>query len=162
MPNKVAYTSFLFLKERIFQRQSWVALKKPTGKKRSNLYNIFHHDMLNVSDHQSILKAYSSDNLTRKTFIAYFLGKEVFKVIKVLTLCHITLQEFLGNADQNTIVYHALYPAVSARYVRFRPLLWHNHISMRVEVYGCQGTELCYPFQSIFYKEGILFLIEQG
>ena len=28
-----------------------------------------------------------------------------------------------------------------ARYIRFRPLAWHAHISMRVEVYGtCQGT----------------------
>ena len=26
-----------------------------------------------------------------------------------------------------------------ARYIRFRPTAWHGHISMRVELYGCEG-----------------------
>ena len=27
-----------------------------------------------------------------------------------------------------------------ARYIRFIPIEWHNHISMRVEIYGCPGV----------------------
>jgi len=63
-------------------------------------------------------------------------------------------KEFLGNADQNTVVYHALYPAVSARYIRFRPLVWHNHVSMRVEVYGCQGCRDALGMESGVITDG--------
>ncbi|XP_078359510.1 uncharacterized protein LOC144643983 [Oculina patagonica] len=52
-----------------------------------------------------------------------------------------TDKELAGNADQDTIVYHVLTPQVMARYFRFRPLFWHDHISMRVELYGCSD---CY------------------
>ncbi len=37
-------------------------------------------------------------------------------------------------------MYHELNPPIRARYIRFRPVAWHNHISMRVELYGCRGT----------------------
>ncbi|XP_068737215.1 EGF-like repeat and discoidin I-like domain-containing protein 3 [Montipora capricornis] len=47
-------------------------------------------------------------------------------------------KEFAANNDQNSIIYHKLNPPIMARYVRFRPVTWHNHISMRVEVYGCK------------------------
>ncbi|XP_078670674.1 uncharacterized protein LOC144910899 isoform X1 [Branchiostoma floridae x Branchiostoma belcheri] len=43
---------------------------------------------------------------------------------------------FSGNSDQNTEVRHLLDPTVTARYVRFWPQTWHDHISMRVEVLG--------------------------
>ena len=49
-------------------------------------------------------------------------------------------QQFVGNADQDTVVYHELSHAIRARYIRFRPTAWHGHISMRVEVYGCKGN----------------------
>ncbi|XP_068700748.1 retinoschisin-like isoform X2 [Montipora foliosa] len=47
-------------------------------------------------------------------------------------------KEFAANNDKNSIIYHKLNPPIMARYVRFRPVTWHNHISMRVEVYGCK------------------------
>ncbi|XP_068694508.1 uncharacterized protein [Montipora foliosa] len=47
-------------------------------------------------------------------------------------------EEFTANWDQDTIIYHKLNPPITARYIRFRPVNWHNHISMRVEVYGCK------------------------
>ena len=50
------------------------------------------------------------------------------------------LQVFVGNKDENTIVYNELNESIVARYVRFQPTAWHNHISMRVELYGCKGT----------------------
>ena len=49
------------------------------------------------------------------------------------------LQVFVGNTDENTIVYNELNGSIVARYVRFQPTAWHNHISMRVELYGCKG-----------------------
>ncbi|KAL9987547.1 hypothetical protein ACROYT_G001872 [Oculina patagonica] len=52
-------------------------------------------------------------------------------------------KNFTGNTDQNTVVYHELYPPIRARYIRFRPEAWHNHISMRVELYGCQDDRPC-------------------
>ena len=37
----------------------------------------------------------------------------------------------------DTVVSHELRPPIRARYIRFRPLTWNNHISMRVELFGC-------------------------
>ena len=50
------------------------------------------------------------------------------------------VQEFLGNTDQDTVVKHRFNEGIRARYIRFHPTGWHNHISMRVEVYGCKGN----------------------
>ena len=36
-------------------------------------------------------------------------------------------------------MYHELNPPIRARYIRFLPQAWVGHISMRVELYGCQG-----------------------
>ena len=36
-------------------------------------------------------------------------------------------------------MYHELSPLIRARYIRFLPQAWVGHISMRVELYGCQG-----------------------
>lgn len=52
-------------------------------------------------------------------------------------------QDFSGNTDSHSIVYHGLNPPIKAKIIRFRPRAWHGHISMRVELYGCpvKGTE---------------------
>ncbi|XP_015756947.1 PREDICTED: uncharacterized protein LOC107336373 [Acropora digitifera] len=47
------------------------------------------------------------------------------------------VKNFTGNSDRETIVLHKLSPRISTRYVRFSALSWYNHISMRVELYGC-------------------------
>ncbi|XP_078357479.1 uncharacterized protein LOC144642389 [Oculina patagonica] len=52
-------------------------------------------------------------------------------------------KEFAANSDRDTVVYHKLYPPLEARYVRFLPLTWHGHISMRVELYGCPAVDPC-------------------
>ncbi|XP_067022555.1 lactadherin-like [Acropora muricata] len=46
---------------------------------------------------------------------------------------------FTANSDRGTIVSHMLSPRISSRYVRFSALSWHDHISMRVELYGCSN-----------------------
>jgi hypothetical protein len=45
---------------------------------------------------------------------------------------------FTGNTNRNTIVKHALKPAIIARYIRVRIKTWYGHISMRMELYGCK------------------------
>ncbi|XP_022807914.1 lactadherin-like [Stylophora pistillata] len=49
------------------------------------------------------------------------------------------VKTFLANSDRKTVVKHIFSPdiRVFARSVRFHPKGWKNHISMRVEIYGC-------------------------
>ena len=55
------------------------------------------------------------------------------------------IQEFDGNIDQNSVVYHDLNPSIIARYIRFLPVEWEGEISMRVELYGCvKGKEMAF------------------
>lgn len=53
------------------------------------------------------------------------------------------IKVFAGNTDRDTIVSHDLSPPIKARFIRFQPVAWYNHISMRVELYDCpKGTDL--------------------
>lgn len=54
-------------------------------------------------------------------------------------------KEFTGNTDRNTIVRHDLNPPITARFIRFRPVSWFGHISMRAELYGCFSGECLKP-----------------
>ncbi|XP_022807910.1 retinoschisin-like [Stylophora pistillata] len=60
---------------------------------------------------------------------------------------------FIGNNDSNSVVAHDLKPPIEARYVRFRPLVWHHWVSMRVELYGCSKVCPLYwkPFGNLRY-----------
>ena len=49
------------------------------------------------------------------------------------------MKVFAGNQDSDTVVYHNLAQPIRTRYIRFRPVSWNNWISMRVELFGCQG-----------------------
>ena len=49
------------------------------------------------------------------------------------------MKVFYGNQDVNTVVSNKLKQPITARYIRFKPLLWNYRISMRVEIYGCLG-----------------------
>jgi len=42
--------------------------------------------------------------------------------------------EFVGNTDADTKVFSAFPTALTARFIKIRPLAWHNYISMRCEV----------------------------
>ena len=48
----------------------------------------------------------------------------------------ILFQEFDGNFDVNTVVYHELVPPILARYIRFLPLAFYGARVLRVEIYG--------------------------
>ena len=56
----------------------------------------------------------------------------------------IFLQVFAGNNDRNSVVRHNLTELITSRYIRVKPTKWHNHISMRLELYGCYGTASCH------------------
>ena len=49
----------------------------------------------------------------------------------------------IANQDSNTVVLQQIHPSIKARYIRLLPTKWHNHISMRMELYGCKGTIGC-------------------
>ena len=51
--------------------------------------------------------------------------------------------------DPDKVVSHDLNPPIRARYIRFRPVVWNSHISVRVELYGCQGNQQMFFFWTI-------------
>ena len=53
---------------------------------------------------------------------------------------------FIGNQDSDTVAYNSLTPPITARYIRFKPVEWYSHISMRIEIYGCQGILIDHLF----------------
>ena len=60
------------------------------------------------------------------------------------------MQEFDGNKDKNSVVYHDLNPPIIARYIRFLPVECRGEISMRVELHGCvTGKENGFPLKLI-------------
>ncbi|KAK3749728.1 hypothetical protein QZH41_014019, partial [Actinostola sp. cb2023] len=44
---------------------------------------------------------------------------------------------FVGNVDVDSIVYNAIEPPITAKFIRFLPIKWHTRISLRMELYGC-------------------------
>ena len=61
----------------------------------------------------------------------------------------ISFQTFSGNIDRNTVVKQNLTSPFRARFVRFRPKTWNHHISMRVELYGCEAKGTLYAKISV-------------
>ena len=47
-------------------------------------------------------------------------------------------QVFEGNSDRNTVKENKLEVPIYTRYFRLHPKTFHNHISMRLELHGCQ------------------------
>lgn len=56
---------------------------------------------------------------------------------------HLHNKEFGGNVDKDIERVHYLNWPFIARYVRFHPLSWHRHISMRAGLIGCPFTGEC-------------------
>ncbi|XP_028415658.1 retinoschisin-like [Dendronephthya gigantea] len=70
-----------------------------------------------------------------KTYsISYGVDKENLTSYKIIA----TQKVFDGNTDENSVVTNVLSPAVTARFIRIHPKTWNSHISLRVELYGCQ------------------------
>ena len=63
------------------------------------------------------------------------------------------LKVFTGNTDRNIVVCRKLNKPIRARYVRVHPIAWHGHISMRVELFGCNYTS-CKAWLVLKWQDG--------
>ena len=52
----------------------------------------------------------------------------------------VILQVLSGNQNFHSVVSNKLRQPITARYIRFKPLLWNYRIGMRTEIHGCLGT----------------------
>ena len=68
--------------------------------------------------------------------------------VNYISFLNFLLKVFDGNEDSATVVVNKLTKVVRARFIRVLPIEWHKHISMRIEIYGCQGT--VNSFQRLF------------
>ncbi|XP_065359085.1 neurexin-4 isoform X1 [Calliphora vicina] len=48
------------------------------------------------------------------------------------------IKMFKGNSDGNSIHYNVFEVPIIAQWIRINPTRWHDRISMRVELYGCE------------------------
>lgn len=63
----------------------------------------------------------------------------------------LTIQVYDGNADRNSVIVNKLIQPIKARFVRLYPESWSGHISMRMELYGCEiSSGMLYVLGSIF------------
>lgn len=83
------------------------------------------------------------------TFMQEYLKTIYYHILPSITV--LLFQEFSGNSDEDSVVYHQLNLPIRARYIRFRPKVWNNSVSMRVELYGCRGGKRSLFLLSIMY-----------
>ena len=62
----------------------------------------------------------------------------------------IILQVLSGNQNFRSVVLNKLRQPITARYIRFKPLLWNYRIGMRTEIHGCLGI-----VKILFYSGGV-------
>lgn len=43
-----------------------------------------------------------------------------------------------ANTDRNSVIVNTLIQPIEARFVRVYPETWNGHISMRMDLYGCE------------------------
>ena len=51
-----------------------------------------------------------------------------------------------ANSDRNSVIVNRLIQPIEARLIRIYPESWYHHMSMRMELYGCEiqsGKEDC-------------------
>ena len=63
------------------------------------------------------------------------------------------LKVFTGNTDRNIVVCRKLNKPIRARYVRVHPIAWHGHMSIRVELFGCNYTS-CKAWLVLKWQDG--------
>jgi len=48
-----------------------------------------------------------------------------------------------ANSDRNSVIVNTLIQPIEARFIRIYPESWHGHMSMRMELYGCEIHSDC-------------------
>jgi len=69
--------------------------------------------------------------LWHNLLVYVYIGKNVNKSFRFIS------KEFSGNTDKEADRYHFLNIPFVARYIRFHPIDWNRHISMRAGLLGC-------------------------
>ena len=69
------------------------------------------------------------------------------------------IQDFRGNKDQNTIVFHKLR---TTRFIRILPQSWYGHVSMQMEFYGCPGRRIILNLKQSPLPQGTVIIYRQG
>ncbi|XP_022805740.1 lactadherin-like isoform X1 [Stylophora pistillata] len=77
------------------------------------------------------------DQWATKYKVEYGEDGQSFRVYKLSNTS--VARVFTGNQNSDAVVYNSLTPPITTRFIRLIPLEWHNHISMRIEVFGCPG-----------------------
>ena len=71
------------------------------------------------------------------------------------------VQDFRGNKDQNTIVFHKLRTAF-ARFIRILPQSWYGHVSMQMKFYGCPGRRIILNLNQCPLPQGTIIIYRKG
>ena len=97
--------------------------------------------------------------------IMYF--NEILGADKIVKFSHteyyLVLQIFHGNKDRMSVVSHILGNTIKSSAVRFWPLIKHNFVSMRAELYGCLAGNGChislrfFPFVCVVVRASVMF-----
>ena len=66
-----------------------------------------------------------------------FLPSRSYSVI-MIEKGSINLQVYNANSDRNSVIVNTLIQPIEARFIRVYPESWHGHMSMRMELYGCE------------------------
>ena len=56
--------------------------------------------------------------------------------------CATVAKVFEGNADSDTVKHSYIEQPITARFLRFQTVHWNNQPCMRVEIVGCQRTNI--------------------
>ena len=86
----------------------------------------------------------SNNRIISRFVYVYTLLCSKLYLCSVFTFFHtytLQFQEYIGNKDQNTLIINDLIQPIKAQYVRILPQEWHGHISMRMELYGCDSSK---------------------
>ena len=76
-------------------------------------------------------------------------------MLRYYLLTFSSFQVFEANEDSDTVVLNKLSQPITASYIRLLPIEWHNHISMRIEIYGCPG--IFFTFNNLFIVPLLVF-----
>ena len=68
--------------------------------------------------------------------------------------CFLLFQEYIGSKDQNTVFISDLIQPIRAQYVRILPQEWYGHISLRMELYGCDSGKIFVMSRATFSNRG--------
>ena len=77
------------------------------------------------------------------------------KTVRQEIVFPIIFQVLTGNTDEDTIIEHFLSPPIRGKFIRICPRSWHDHISLRMELYGCPPE----PSENSYFQFTIVMFV---